>query len=87
MEKANQPYHLPGPMIALLRKTALENIVRDFSLISEEYGFWEKLPEKVKAALVKVLFSEMLPEFQTFLHGCEEAFVNNFMVSLAHRIE
>ena len=50
-------------MIALLRKIATDNIQRDFSLIHEEFGFWEKLPEKDKYNLVLILFKEMLPEF------------------------
>ena len=85
MEKSNHPFHIPGYMISLLRKTACENIKRDFSLISEEYSFWDKLPELYKHQLVKILFSEMLPDLNTLLDGCEHAFINNFMVSLAYR--
>ena len=39
MEKAAN-YHLPGEMIQLLRRTAQENIRHSFSLITDEYSFW-----------------------------------------------
>ena len=87
MEKSNSGWHLPGAMIALLRKTACENIKRDFSLISSEYPFWAQLPEKDKHNLAKILFNHMLPNLTTLLDGSEHAFINNFMVSLSFRCD
>lgn len=54
-------------------------------MISDEYGFWDKLPEKDKSALVNILFKDMVTELDIILHGCEQAFINNFMVNLAYR--
>lgn len=85
MEKANLPYHLPGEMIAHLRKTAKMNLTKSFNIITDEYGFWKQLPEKYKSELVKIIFYEMLPVCETFLTGCEQAFINNFMVNLQYR--
>ncbi len=46
MENSNPPYHYPGEMFKILRKTALASITNDFNMIIEEYGFWDKLTTK-----------------------------------------
>ena len=85
LEKVNFPYHLPGEMFTLLRRTAFDSIKHDFNMIIEEYGFWEKLTEKDKSCIVRELFGEYVRELQPLLLGCEEAFVSNFIVSFAFR--
>ena len=59
MEKSSKPYHFPGSMLKVLRKTAMESICNDFNMIIEEGGFWEMLSSKFQSMIVKEMFSDV----------------------------
>ena len=54
-------------------------------MVVEEFGFWSKLREKQKEEIVNLLFSDYLKELKPLTMGCEQAFINNFIVSFSFR--
>lgn len=85
MENSTKPYYYPGELFKTLKQTALNSIKNDYNMIIEEYGCWEKLPTSYQSSIVEVLLGEMVRELQPILVDCERSFVNNFVVSFAHR--
>ena len=64
---------------------AIDSIENDLNMIVEEYGFWTKLTEKMKEEIVNLIFSDYIKELQPLILGCEQAFINNFVVCFAIR--
>ena len=85
MEKSCQPYFLPGDMFKTLQKTSRQSIEKDFNMIIEEYGFWDLCRVTDQSLIIRELFAEQRLKLDPLLDGCEENFINNFIISFSYR--
>jgi len=54
-------------------------------MIIEEYGFWDLCRVKDQSLIIRELFSEQRLKLDQLLDGCEENFINNFIISFSYR--
>lgn len=58
----------------------------DYNLIGTEFGFYKQLSPRLQTKLVTSLFKTVIEDFSDFFAGCEQQFINGYLVHLRYNV-
>ena len=84
LEKCNLSVSMPNKMYESVKESLEVSFRRDFNMIIEEYGFYEKLAPSLQHKLIQYLFPDFINAFSDLFEGCQNDFMIRMLVNMAY---
>jgi len=85
IQVSNKPYYLSPLLYKNIVQNVEDALFFDHNMIIEEFNFYQQLPPKSQTAVISLVFSDFIKQFDHFMGSWEVPFKNEFVISLFTR--